>query len=317
MNEEFQEEVGYLKLSGGAVPKGIVDAAAAGSALIGLDEAIRFFNESQSPGFAKLEYQIPVRTTSGSWVAWILAATGAGGAAFALGYLKKAGEKMAEADFDGVGFKDVLSKSVDAIQHLIKLIKHTKRNKDWDAEHVVWRNDNTEVGIRNSNDEVLYLPYEFFRWFMNLPPSLIARLTTAIASERTLAIGVRRGSDYEEVSVSIDEKRYFSGEIEIELDEILFPELMHGEGVRLEGKLTRGNESSNSVGFEYQGHILNCVPEEGSIRRFKPALFLHCVVDATVSRLSKNKMVAERRPTLIVRRITPLESDDTPDLFRG
>jgi len=38
-------------------------------------------------------------------------------------------------------------------------------------------------------------------------------------------------------------------------DDFIFPEIQHEDEVRLEGKLTRGNEQSNTVGFEYQGHI--------------------------------------------------------------
>ena len=85
------EELGYVKYSGESLEAGIIDAASAGTALIGLDEAMRFFNTQQSPDFATLTYDIPVQTRAGSWQAVVLAGTAVLGA-FALGYAKKAGD---------------------------------------------------------------------------------------------------------------------------------------------------------------------------------------------------------------------------------
>lgn len=317
MNDINHEEIGFMKFYGEAVPSGIIDAGSAGMALVGLDEAVRFFNEKQSLEFAKIEYQIPVRTTEGSWIAWVLGCAGTGVGVFALGYLKKAGEKMAENDFKEVGLKDVLKKSVDAIQYLIKLVKHTKRSRGWDTQNVLWRKNNEEIGILNAQNEPIFIPLEYLRWYLSLPPRLISKMTGAIAHQRSLSIGVERNGEFEEISVGVDEKIYFLDD-DVEPDEdYLFPELRHGEDVRLEGKLTRGNASSNSIGLEYEGHVLNCIPESGSIRRFKPALFLRCVVDGTISRLSKHRMVSEKRPTIIVRNIVPLEQDDQYQLFGG
>lgn len=317
MTDIEYEEIGYMKFSGDAVPSGIIDAGSAGMALVGLDEAVRFFNEKQSPEFAKVEYQIPIRTTEGSWIAWVLGIAGTGASVFALSYLRKAGEKMAENDFKDIGLRDVLKNSVDAIQHLIKLVKHTKLSRGWDTQNVQWRNNNAEIGILNAQGEPIFIPAEYLRWYLSLPPRLISKITGAIAQQRSLSIGVKRNGDFEEVSVNIEEKLYFVDDnIEPEED-YLFPELKHGDEVRLDGKLTRGNASSNSIGLEYEGHILNCIPEQGSIRRFKPALFLRCTIVGTISRLTKQRMVAEKRPTIIFRSITPLERDDQYDLFEG
>ena len=82
MDEQNYEDIGYIKFSGGDVPSGVIDAASAGSALLGLDEAVRFFNERQSPDFAGLEYDIPVRTQAGSWEAVVIAGAVATAGAF-------------------------------------------------------------------------------------------------------------------------------------------------------------------------------------------------------------------------------------------
>jgi hypothetical protein len=315
-NTEY-EDIGFIKYSGEAVPHGIIDASSAGVALIGLSETIRFFNEKQSPAFAKMEYEIPVRTEGGSWGAYVLAAVGAGASVFALGYLKKAGEKMADNDFKDIGLKDVLKKSLSAVQYLVQLVKHTRLLRGWDISKVSWRSNGDEVGINNRNGEVIFIPVEFFTWYGSLSPRLISKMTMVVKVGCKLTIGVLNDGIYKEVTVDEKEKTLFSQEqIEVEED-VLFPELEHGSFVKLEGKLIRGNEASNSVGLEYEGHILNCVPEYGNVRQFKQALFLKCIIEGTVSRLTKQRFVAEKRPKIILSKVTPIEGDDQYNLFKG
>jgi hypothetical protein len=76
-----------MKFSGNAVSEGTIAANAAGHALLGFDECLRYFSKKQSPALAKLQYEIPVRTTEGSWVVWVLGILGSGGAIFTGAYL--------------------------------------------------------------------------------------------------------------------------------------------------------------------------------------------------------------------------------------
>lgn len=313
--EEQYEDVGFIKYSGNDVPHGIIDAASAGTALLGLDEAIRFFNEKQSPEFARIDYEIPIRTEGGSWVAVVLGSLGLVAGTFAITYAKKAAEKMAENDFKDIGMKDVLKKSMGAIQNLTRLVKHTKKSKGWETASLVWRNANTEIGIKNDQGEILYLPTEQFRWFCSMPPKLMIKMTSVVREERYLTIGLGITGSVEEVIVRSSDKQYFVEQVDVEDEEFLFPELEHGKSAKLEGRLIRGNEAANSVGLEYMGHVLNCVPNQGNIRRYKRALFLKCIVEGTVTRLTKQRLVAEKRPTIIISKITPLQTETQSDLF--
>lgn len=314
-----EDSVGYMKFSGEAVPKGIIGASAAGTALLGFDECIKYFSKKQSPAFAKLEYEIPVKTTEGSWIVWVLGLLGTPAAIYAGAYLKKAGEKMADNDFKDVGLKDVLRKSVDALRHLVELVKHTKGKVDWGSTNISWRVMNHGlVGITNESGEVIFVPLEFFRWYLDLPNGLLLKVTSVIEEERILTIGsMNIDGVFEETTITASEKIYFGHEDAANEEEMLFPELEHGMAVRLEGHLTRGNEEQNSVGLKYEGHILHCIPETGNIKRYKPALFLTCVVEGTVSRLSKQSAIAEKKPTIIFSSITPLETDEQFGLFGG
>lgn len=312
------EEVGFIKYSGDGLVDGVIDAGSAGSALIGLDEAVRFFNGQQSPDFGAMQYDIPVQTRAGSWQAVVLASVVTIGGAFVLGYAKKAGEKMAENDFKEIGLKDALSKSMAALQSLAKLIKHTRRPRGWELARIDPAISVDTVIITNDNGNELKVPVEFYRWYQQMPPRLLIKMTSVIRSDRVLTIGAIQDNKPEEVTITEVEKPLFENlEIDEIEEEILFPELTHGVTVSLEGRMIRGNEASNSAGLEYMGHVINCVPSQGSVRQYKSALFLRCRVQGQISRHSKNRFVADRRPTLIVYRVIPLETDAQGELFGG
>lgn len=304
--DENNAEVGFVKYEGDAVLPGILDAGKAGLALTGLDELLRYFNAKQSADLAKADYEVPIQVRAGSWEAVIIA----GASAFALAYLGRAGNEMAKSDFEGVGLKDVFKKSLKAAIYLIRLAKHTTKLKGWLLENVKWRNDNTEVGIPNKEGEYEYVPVEFLKWYATMPPQIFRKMAEVVEKERSLIVGVFDRGVLVQEKITIREKRIFVMGTDEEIDEeFLFPELEQGMIVKLEGRLTRGNAETNSLGLDYKGHILNCVPEAGSVVQYKPALFLRCIVEGTVTRLNKTHVVAERKPTIIFKRITPLEND--------
>lgn len=299
-------EVGFVKYDGKAVTPGILDAGKAGMALTGLDDLLRYFNSKQSVDLAKADYEVPVQIREGSWEAVVIA----GLSVFAMAYLGRAGNEMAKKDFDGVGLKDVFKKSLQAVVHLIRLAKHTSKLKGWLLGNVRWRNDNTEVGIPDKDGHYEYFSAEFIKWYTAMPPQIMKKMVEVVEEERILTVGVLDGEMVLQEKVTIREKRIFTRVPEDETeDEFLFSELEHGMDVRLEGRLIRGNAETNSIGLDYQGHNLNCVPEQGSVVQYKSALFLRCLVEGQVTRLSKSHFVAERRPTIIIRRVTPLETD--------
>lgn len=106
MNEK-EEYIGCLKYTGKLVEEGLLDARKSAQALLGFDEAIRFFAIKQSPELQKIDFEFPVRVKKGSWEIAIPASigewiqTGAGFAATA--YAAKAAQKMAERDFVRLG----------------------------------------------------------------------------------------------------------------------------------------------------------------------------------------------------------------------
>lgn len=311
------EEVGFVKYTGESLVDGVIDAGSAGSALVGLDEAVRFFNSQQSPDLATFQYDVPVQTRIGSWEAVVLAGIAVGGA-FALGYAKKAGEKLAENDFKDIGLGHVLKKSMSALQTLAKIIKHTRRPRGWELARIEPIMTTDSVVITNDKGEELRIPTEFLGWYQQMPPRLLVKMTSVIRKDRVLTIGVIQNTTVDEVTIVEEDKPLFDNTEDEDFEEdVLFPELVHGAYAQLEGRLIRGSEASNSVGLEYKGHVINCVPAHGSVRQYKAALFLRCRVEGRITRHAKNRFVADRRPTLIVEKVVPLEPDTQLSLLDG
>ena len=311
--------LGYIKYEGKLVEDGLMDARRQAQALLGLDYALRFFIEKQAPDFRNLGFEIPVRVKKGSWEAlipetvagWVQAGLGI----VATAYFTKAAQKMAEKDFADFGITDLFKNALEAIKWFARIGKHMGDVTTRKFEHTKFTDGNEFVGIRNKKGEYLYVPKKILDLYITSNPKLLDRLAENIDEGRELVIGTVFKGEADKVSIDTSEKKIFcEGESEPDED-ILFPELVHGESVVLEGEVTRENKTSNSMGFKYKDHILTAYPETGSIVKYKPLLFLKCRLYGTVSRLDEKGRIAARRPKLIFSRIEPLEEDRNSDLF--
>jgi hypothetical protein len=96
--------------------------------------------------------------------------------------------------------------------------------------------------------------------------------------------------------VSFEHRQIFLPEKE---NEILFPELVHGMEVTLQGEITRGNETANNMGFRYSEHILTIYPKSGSIVNYKESLFLEAEVTGKISRRDDKGELRLSKPKII------------------
>ena len=315
--EQNTKYIGYIKYTGKLVEGGLLDAKKSAQALLGFDEIVRHFVLKEEPLLKDIEFEIPVRIGRGSWEAlipetigqWILAAGGIGVTA----YLTAAAAEMAKKDFKNIGFKDVFRVAIKSAQWMIRIAIHLGAISKKKFLNIKWRNNNQEIGIPNEKGEYLYVPKKYLDLFNGLPGNLFSKNAFLIEEERSLAIGVYEGEKKDEVAVTFAEKNiFYMGEEE----EVLFPELEHGQSVILEGIVTRGNKTSNTLGFEYKGHILNCIPVEGSVVRFKEALFLSAKITGKIDRSDKFGNPTEKKPRIIFSEIVSIEEGDkNPKLF--
>jgi hypothetical protein len=312
--------LGYIKYEGELVEDGLMDGRKQAQAIIGLDEALRYFISKQVPELRNLDFEIPIRIKKGSWEALIpeTAATWAqaGLGVVATAYFTKAAQKMAEKDFADFGITDVFKKSIEAIKWFVRIGKHIGDLSIRKFENSKFSSDNELIGLCNEKGEYLYVPKSIFDLYRNSNPQLLEKIAKNITGGRGLIIGSLQGGERDEVVIGIDDKPIFCKEDAEDEEDILFPELVHGDTVVLEGESTRENKISNSMGFKYLGHILTSYPETGSIIPYKAVLFLKCRLYGTVSRLDEKGRIAAKRPKLYFSHIEPLEIEENDDLFR-
>jgi hypothetical protein len=302
--------LGYAKYSGSKVQDGLMDARKAAKALIGFDEAYRTLLGYQDPHFRDVDFELPIRVQKGSWevllpqtaVQWILAGAGV----VATGYLTTAATKIAEKDFEGVGTRDIFRGALRGMQWILRIGKHMGTNAIRKFTKVTFRKNNSEIGLVNDDERTLWVPKGYVDMYAAVRPDLLSKLAELVDEDRTLTIGVIDGRKKTEEKLSSGQKSIFY-EDENESDEIIFPEMKHDDRVVLDGDLTRGNETSNTLGLKYKDHILTCHPRDGSIVRFKNLLFSPVRVRAVVSRKDEFGNIAARKPHLLVSRIEQRE----------
>jgi hypothetical protein len=236
----------------------------------------------------------------------------------ATAYLTNGAKKMAEKDFDGVGFTDLFKKAIEAIKWIAKIGKHLGGIVQRRFESVKFSDDNELIGIPNKEGEYLFVPRRFFDFYVNCSPKILAKLASNIDPTLTLSIGVVKDDELSFEEIDFTDRKYFVDDEDEEESDVVLPELVHGQQVEIEGEVTKENKTSNSMGFKFKGHILTAYPQTGNIIPFKPMLFETCRLIGYVDRIDDNGRVGARRPKLIFSeliRVTP-GSINNGDLFQ-
>lgn len=310
--------IGYLKYSGPLVKNGYLDAKKAAEALVGFDETLRYFIENAFPELKGKSFEIPVRIQSGSWEAlipntigqWIT--TGLGVAFTA--YLTGAASKLAENDFKNKHIADVFRDALKMLQWIIRITAHLKGVSIKTIKNIRWENNNETVLIPDVNGKYIKIPRKILQKYMEISPKILSKMIRLVQAEREMSIGVIENGKREEVKVSVSEKNYFASE-DNDLPETIFPELVHGQSIELEGEITKGNEKTNSLGLEYQGYILTCYPKEGSIVAFKHTLFRKCKISGVINRIAESGLSNSKKPGIIFATITPVDKETVNQKF--
>ncbi len=317
--------IGYLRYTGDLVSDGILDAKQASDALRGFDEILRFFITRENSQLQTVPFEIPVLIQKGSWeavipeiVSKILSPTGIAEATSAT-YLTVSAKKAATDGFLETGAAKDIAKTFKAgirsAQWVIKIATHLKSISRKDLNPKIIR-DGKEIFIEipNEDGKTFIVPKKYYDLFMISPVKLFSNPVRLVEKGRIFELGVYDNGKEEKVTISEDEKGiFYSGEEE----EVLFPELKHGQSVELEGTITKGNEKSNTIGFEYLGHILTAKPAEGSIVNYKnrivsssedhifPRVKISGVIDRAYD--LKEGELQKKRPMIVFIKITPID----------
>jgi len=308
--------IGYVKYSGQGITEGIMDARKQATALLGIDSALRFYINKQSPDIQKYDYEIPIKIQKGSWEAlipdstaeWVITTA----CALGFAYTKKAVEKMAENDFGDVGFKDVIEKAINALKWFARIAIHLGNTTTKTFTSVKFTDNNSKIGIKNKSGKFLYVPKYILDMYVTSNPNLLEQLANNISDNKSLIIGTFNNNEIDEVIINNSNKFIFCQD---DTEEQIFPELKHGDLVTLEGEVTRENKTTNNMGFKYLNHILTAYPENGNIVQYKQLLFLNCKLFGVVSRADEKGNISLIKPKLIFSNLEPLDCDKNNTLF--
>ncbi len=294
-----------------------MDARLSAEALLGFDEAFRYFVQKEKPSWRNEDLNLPVRIEKGCWQILIPA----GLAVFAGYYLKAtAGKAGSDGFFETGAAKDlnkILKAALVSLKWVVKISKHVGALGDKDKVNNAKVPDMDHITVFNEAGEPLVIPTEYFKLYCTFPSKLLGKCASVIDQGRELEIGsFENNKIVDPVRVSPEERSIFYREKDEESD-VLFPELEHGRPVELEGEITRATESENTLGFRYQGHILFCKPEQGEkIASFKQRIisqqenhiFPKVKIVGVVDRKDKNDEFKAHKPCIVFSDIQRIET---------
>lgn len=325
---EEEKYIGYLKYSGKSVEGGFLDTRKSAEALLGFDEILRFFLIEEDPKLKEINFEIPVRIRKGSWevvipeiIDKLFSSTVIGATALTI-YASASAKKAAENGILNIGAtKDIKATfrfALKAIQWVIKIGSHigTLTKKKFDNVKIRQIEKETIIDIPNSQGDILSVPKKYFDIYTKCPEKIFSKNASIIEQERILEFGIYENGNEEKISITEKEKSIFFTKSEDE--DVLFPELKHGQEVELKGSITRGNEKTNTIGFEYEGHILTCKPKNGNIAIFKNKIisqlenhfFPPVKIIGIIDRTDENNLFKKPRPQVIFENIIPLEKPE-------
>jgi hypothetical protein len=312
--ENENDAFGILKFDGKLIVDGAIDLKTAGESLIGLNDALNFYIKKEYPEFDGVDLEIPVQIRKGSWEAliseiltehyWKVA-----GAFLANKYFGTALGEMAKNDFKNIGFTDLIKKVFKGIIWVTKIAKHLGSLSIKVYNDILVYDDSrkNEVGISDSNGDLLWVPVEALDFYKNCPETLFSKMTKNIEFERDLTIIYKDKKETVSSTISNNFKPIFFKYKDTN-STFLFPELIHGEFIEIQGRITRGNENANTLGLLYKRHIINMIPVEGKIVSDKSGLFSECIVKGRVDRMNRTGTKLEKKPKIVYTEITPIEN---------
>jgi hypothetical protein len=163
--------------------------------------------------------------------------------------------------------KKIFLWALNSIQWVIKIINHNWLSNR-KVEKPKFKNSNTEIWIPNENWEYLYVPLKFYKIYTEIPENIFYKNAKLVDKERILEIWFIKNWQINNVKITDKEKICYYQE-KYQEDSIILPELLHWSHVVLVWEITRTTESTNTIWFKYNWHILICKPLNQPLIYFK------------------------------------------------
>lgn len=298
------ESAGYIRLSGEGIQDSIIDLAQASELLEGVNSSLRFYIVRESSDYAKLNYKLPIKIEEGSIWIYLL---GIGGPLI-YAYVKPALGQMAQNDVGKKTSSEVLGGALRKMKSTIAIAKHRQSLSKDKIEDAKFKGN--LIGIPNSKGEYLYVPKDELEAYTATPPKLYEPLAKSVSSNIDLTIGVRQTDGlFGEETIDASAKPVFITDDDNVADAVIFPEMVDGMYIEIEGELSKGNERTNTMGLFYKGHTITCEPAEDNIKQHKDALFGKVIMRGRVRRHYKGRAEndEDKKPRIIFDEIVSLE----------
>lgn len=325
--------IGQVRLWGPGAEGANIGAQKASDALLGFQKLFQYVATQEDSRFSSRQFDLPVKIRQGSTVFQIAQDWGRiilenpAWCAFAAVYMGAFAKQAAEKGLLETGtVKDLNRLARTTFKGILALIRIGKFVGGIGIEFL----KKVQVKATSADVILLVLPdgsqIEVNLWeydlFEKCPKELLSVIAGTVDENIELEIASwdSDGTVHFEYIKRADRDFFVIDDSE---KDILFPEMIHGEYVELEGFITRINERTQTIGFEYKGHILTCIPNEGSVLPFKDRLisqrndhfFQRVTLKGYVERLDINDEYKATRPRISFVDIIPLEESDDQMLF--
>lgn len=315
---DYSGYLGYLKLQGPGIKEGVLGARQSADALLSFDGALRHFLFQVDPDLANASFDLPVKVREGSWEALIPDTVGEwirqGGGLAATAYITTAATRLANNDFKDKDTANAVREGLRRLKGVVRIAKHVGgMAKAGVGKGVRFKEGNEVIELPNDNNVYITTTRAELEAYLRTPKKLLEEIARFLGKGGSFAFAEidEKGVVHEE-RVVYAQRHIFVEEDEEEPDEVLFPELAHGDYVTLEGSMTRGNKLTNTIGFLYKGHVLTCSPAGVPITSFRDSFFKDCVIGGHVTRLSDGGLTNGRRPKIIFDKLAPRARSDGP-----
>lgn len=283
---DYSDYIGYIRVEGSDIENGHVDLQTMKHTVNGTERLLKHFLVKQSPGVNfKDDINFPVQARDGCWEILLPS-----GITVALGflvvrplgtYLNEAAKALGKNDIGDKTSAEAFKAAIKSAQSVMKIAKHLgtmKLGRNFDAK--VESAD--RILLKNHAGEILVVTKHELEDYRTAPKDLFSDVAYPVIHDRSLHVGyVELGKTVDQSINSSDRSIFHVDELE---HEELFPELEHEMQVELTGRVTRGNQKTNTIGFEYKNHILTCEPINSYVTNFINAHYKQATMRGVVSR---------------------------------
>lgn len=278
----YEDNTGFIRVDDDSIVDGIIDINTVESIVIGTKEALTFFVKALDSDLAsEKSLNFPIQTREGCWEIILPVATYAAGVisnATTKGlnaYTTRHGELAAERRFAEKDIADLYKQAFANLQAVIKIAQHLNTASSRTKLNMKAVDMNTRKALLiNDKGNVMTVTIDEVEIFTSCPDKVLRSIASVVTDRRTVSIGYRSGDSISQEVIDIDSKEIFAPEESVS-DPIL-PELQDGQHVKLIGFVRRGNQKTNTIGFEYDGYQISCEPHKKLITSYIDQHYKKC-----------------------------------------